>query len=75
MSARDMRNAFDRFYRGAASEGTEGTGLGLAIVRKSVERAGGTIVLESRAGGGLACTIRLPVLANAFSCSKKINQR
>jgi signal transduction histidine kinase len=60
MTERDMQNAFDRFYRGASSEGTDGTGLGLAIVRKSVERAGGTIALESRIGGGVTCTIRLP---------------
>jgi signal transduction histidine kinase len=65
MTAADMRNAFDRFYRGTASEGTEGTGLGLAIVRKSIERAGGTIVLESRATGGLTCIIRLPVQASS----------
>lgn len=60
MTQRDLRNAFDRFYRGGASEGTEGTGLGLPIVRKSVERAGGSILLESRAGGGLTCTVSLP---------------
>jgi two-component system OmpR family sensor kinase len=65
MTASDMRNAFDRFYRGTASEGTEGTGLGLAIVRKSVERAGGSIVLEARTGGGLQCIIRLPVQASS----------
>ncbi len=61
MSELDMRNAFDRFYRGSASEGTEGTGLGLPIVRKSVERAGGSITLQSRPGGGLICTILLAV--------------
>jgi signal transduction histidine kinase len=62
MSQRDLRSAFDRFYRGSASEGTEGTGLGLPIVRKSVERAGGSILLESRSGGGLACTVNLPIV-------------
>jgi two-component system OmpR family sensor kinase len=61
MTPEDLRNAFDRFYRGSASEGTEGTGLGLPIVRKSVERAGGRLMLESREGGGLTCTILLNV--------------
>jgi two-component system OmpR family sensor kinase len=65
MAPDDMRNAFDRFYRGAASEGTEGTGLGLPIARKSVERAGGKIMLESRYGGGLVCTILLAVQASS----------
>ncbi len=59
MTGEDLRGAFDRFYRGAASEGVEGTGLGLPIVRKSIERMGGTILLCNRVGGGLLVTIRL----------------
>ena len=61
MSQRDLRNSFDRFYRGSASDGIEGTGLGLSIVRKSVERAGGSIMVQPRPGGGLVCTILLGV--------------
>jgi signal transduction histidine kinase len=61
MSEEDMRGAFDRFYRGGAAEGIEGTGLGLAIVRKAVERAEGTVTLHSRDGGGLVCTVSLPI--------------
>lgn len=60
MTERDLRNAFDRFYRGSESEGIEGTGLGLPIVRKSIERANGSVSLEQRAGGGLICLIRVP---------------
>ncbi len=60
MTGDDLRGAFDRFYRGSASEGVEGTGLGLPIVRKSVERMSGTILLCNRVGGGLLVTIRLP---------------
>jgi signal transduction histidine kinase len=60
MTEQDLRNAFDRFYRGSASEGIEGTGLGLPIVRKSIERANGSVSLEQRAGGGLLCIISLP---------------
>jgi signal transduction histidine kinase len=59
MSAADLSNAYDRFYRGCTSEGTDGTGLGLPIVRKSIERAGGSVLLCNREGGGLLCTVRL----------------
>jgi signal transduction histidine kinase len=64
MNANDLRHAFDRFYRGSAGEGIAGTGLGLAIIRKSVERAGGTIELHNRDGGGLCATIRLTRVPN-----------
>lgn len=57
----ELCRAFDRFYRGTASEGVAGTGLGLSIIRKSVERAGGTVCLANREGGGFACTIRIPL--------------
>jgi two-component system, OmpR family, sensor kinase len=60
-SDEDLRAAFDRFYRGAASEGIGGTGLGLAIAQKVVERAGGRIELRNRNGGGGECRILLPI--------------
>jgi signal transduction histidine kinase len=63
MSEEDMRGAFDRFYRGGAADGIDGTGLGLAIVRKAIERAEGTVTLRSRDGGGLVCTVSLPIHA------------
>lgn len=62
MTGADLGYACDRFYRGSAAEGIEGTGLGLPIVRKSIERAGGTLLLCNRAAGGLLCTIRLPAV-------------
>ncbi|HEY0797808.1 MAG TPA: sensor histidine kinase, partial [Candidatus Baltobacteraceae bacterium] len=62
MDEEDLRGAFDRFYRGGSADGIEGTGLGLPIVRKEIERAGGTVTLANRAGGGLVCTIVLPLL-------------
>jgi two-component system, OmpR family, sensor kinase len=57
----DLRSGFDRFYRGETSEGTSGTGLGLSIAAKVVERAGGSIELHNRDGGGAQCVIRLPI--------------
>lgn len=63
MTGADLGYAYDRFYRGSAAEGIEGTGLGLPIVRKSVESAGGTVLLCNRAAGGLLCTIRLRAIS------------
>lgn len=51
MSDEDIEHAFDRFYRGDASVGTDGTGLGLAIVRRGVERSDGTVALVNTGSG------------------------
>lgn len=42
-----------------------GTGLGLPIAKNIVERHGGTLRLQNRAGGGLRATVSLPLLAGA----------
>ncbi|HTX55656.1 MAG TPA: HAMP domain-containing sensor histidine kinase [Candidatus Acidoferrales bacterium] len=51
MSEEDLEHAFDRFYRGDASHGTEGTGLGLSIVRRGVQRSDGSVRLENTGRG------------------------
>jgi len=51
MSDADLEHAYDRFYRGDASVGTEGTGLGLAIVHRGVERSEGTVSLVNTEHG------------------------
>ena len=51
MTEEDIEHAFDRFYRGDASHGTEGTGLGLSIVRRGVERSDGTVTLANTGSG------------------------
>ena len=57
------RAMFDRFWRGdrARDRGREGAGLGLAIAKGLVERHGGTIWAEERAGGGTRVAFTLPV--------------
>ncbi|MBV9717802.1 MAG: HAMP domain-containing histidine kinase [Candidatus Eremiobacteraeota bacterium] len=42
----DVSRVFDRFYRGAQRD-VPGSGLGLAIVKRAVERAHGTIALDT----------------------------
>lgn len=49
---------FEMFYR--ASNRANGTGLGLYILKRSVDRLGGTIQLESKIDIGSTFTIRLP---------------
>jgi signal transduction histidine kinase len=60
-SNEDLTSAFDRFYRGNASEGTTGTGLGLAIAAKAVARAKGIIRLFNVQGGGAGCVVQVPL--------------
>jgi signal transduction histidine kinase len=71
MSADEMRHAFDRFYRGARRRNVAGTGLGLAIARRAVERAHGTLSVESTPERGSQFTIVLPpattVAANSYA--------
>ncbi|MBV9334015.1 MAG: HAMP domain-containing histidine kinase [Candidatus Eremiobacteraeota bacterium] len=59
MEPSDLEHAFDRFYRGAGRTG-EGSGLGLAIAKRAIERANGTISLQSRPGWGTRVTISIP---------------
>lgn len=60
--AGDVERVFERFYRvdRARSRTSGGTGLGLALVRNVVERANGTVSIDSRVGEGTTLTVRLP---------------
>lgn len=54
ISARDLPNIFDRFYRTDASRNSSqgGSGIGLSIVRKIIEDHGGKIWATSKEGIG-----------------------
>jgi signal transduction histidine kinase len=58
-----MEKVFDPFYRVESSRSREtgGTGLGLTIARTIARKHGGTLVLCNVAGGGLECTLTLPI--------------
>jgi two-component system sensor histidine kinase BaeS len=52
-----LPHVFDRFVKGV---GSRGSGLGLAIARGLVEAHGGTISVQSPAGGGTTFRVELP---------------
>ena len=59
------RRAFDMFF--TTKPRGLGTGLGLALVRKVVDRAGGTVEIESEAGKGTTILMNLPIVQHARS--------
>ena len=65
MTPDERDHAFDRFYRGrapsAGGDPIEGSGLGLAIAKRALERAGGTIDLQSAPGEGTRVVMSLPL--------------
>jgi hypothetical protein len=60
MTLEEQAHAFDRFYRGEQRFDVEGSGLGLAIAKSAVERANGTLRLQTAPGAGTEFTIELP---------------
>lgn len=59
MSEPERLHAFERFYRGDQRGEIAGSGLGLAIAKRAVERAGGTIAIDSAPGRGTTVTITI----------------
>jgi hypothetical protein len=59
MDGRTRAHAVDPFF--TTKESHKGSGLGLSIVHGIVQRAGGTLELESAPGRGVTVAIRLPV--------------
>ena len=63
--AEELPRLFDSYYRSPASPaGVPGWGLGLAFVKRIAEKHGGSVAVES-AAGGITFEIRLPAGAEA----------
>lgn len=64
ITAAELENIFDRFYRAdkARSRGSGGAGLGLAIGRWIAESHGGSIMAHSTPGAGSKFCVVLPLL-------------
>ena len=65
IAAADRDLVFDRFYRGAGTDGTGSTGLGLAIARWAVGLHGGRIALAPAGEGGCRFVVDLPTAPRA----------
>jgi len=55
----DREAIFERFFRGASRGEVEGSGLGLAIAKRAIERAGGTLRLDTSLTRGTRFVIAL----------------
>jgi two-component system sensor histidine kinase MprB len=58
--ADELPHVFERFWRSPSARALPGSGLGLSIVARTVQQAGGEIVLGPASGGGTRAVIRLP---------------
>jgi two-component system sensor histidine kinase MprB len=58
--AEELPHVFERFWRSPSARALPGSGLGLSIVARTVQQAGGQIVLGPAPGGGTRAAIRLP---------------
>ncbi|MFJ8075671.1 ATP-binding protein [Streptomyces sp. NPDC096176] len=56
----DLPHVFERFWRSPSARSLPGSGLGLSIVARTVQQAGGSIVLAPAPDGGTRAVIRLP---------------
>lgn len=69
MSEAHLSRIFEMFFR--ATEKSDGAGLGLYIVKETVDKLGGTLVVQSKTGEGSAFTVTLPALKGTTTDEQK----
>jgi len=68
ISRLDLQRIFEPFQQAGRDQLTDkaaGTGLGLAIVRRTIERLGGSVEVDSELGNGAIFRVRLPAAASS----------
>jgi two-component system OmpR family sensor kinase len=68
----DREAIFERFFRGAGRGEVEGSGLGLAIAKRAIERAGGTLRLDTSIARGTRFIIALRAERTAAASLSKV---
>lgn len=66
MDEETLSHVFEPFY----TKKKTGTGLGLAVVRRAVDRAGGTIAIQSKPGQGTTVRILYPCVGPVLAATK-----
>jgi signal transduction histidine kinase len=67
MARDELERATSRFWRSPEQSNVDGSGLGLAIAARTVEVAGGELLLELPTGGGLRVVARLERVGGAVA--------
>jgi signal transduction histidine kinase/methionine-rich copper-binding protein CopC len=59
IETQDLKNIFNRYYRGSNTSSIEGSGLGMAIAKQVINAHGGEIFIESKGGQGTKIVIHI----------------